>query len=175
MGHKLHPDPGMGLCIPTVTLWCPSKPGAPLWPFVSLSVTSHFHLYLVVEVWSIKSAEVWWHLLVWKQTFTALFRPILRTGRDVNAKRQLLTSFPSVSNSQNWHHSQNLIPLGSVISDCNTFLALKTECFPRPHHSDLDFHLMHMVDSIHFLSILSCCFIKSLILFYFQIPVQHAV
>ena len=176
MGHKSHPGPGMGLFVLTVTFSCPSKPRASLSPIVPLSTASPFHL-------------------IWQQRCKAscLFRCDDTCGCENNfhsfiqtnfmnwqrcqCQLTLLASSPGVSNSQqlqNWHRSWTFTPLGSVISDCNTFLTLKTQSFPRPYHSDLDSCTVYMITLIHSLIVFHHCFTKHLILFFFQIPSWHA-
>ena len=85
----------------------------------------------------------------------------LVTKQRCQCQLMLLTSSPGVSNSwqiRNWHHSWTFTSPGGVICDCNTFLALKTQDFPRPFHSDLESHTIHIVNLIHFPIVFHCCF-----------------
>ena len=168
-GHKSHPGPGMGLFVLAVTFWCPLKPCASLSPIVPLSIASPFHL-----TWQ------------WRCEASCPFRCDDTCGCGNNFHSSIQTNFmiwkrcqcqlalltsPSVRNSWrlwNWHCSWTFTPLGSVISDCSTFLALKTQGSPRPYHSDPESHAVYMISSIHSLLVFYHCFTKSLILFSFR-------
>ena len=114
---------------------------------------------LVAEVWTIlpiRCEGSHWC----EATFTASSKPILQTGKGVNA---------------NWHFSLFLLVwaiYGGFKTDITLELShllhvwsvivtpswLKTQDFPRPYHSYLESHTLYIVSSIYFLIVFHCCF-----------------